>query len=618
MKKIISHHLGGTPEEKKKVTELLLSSQNLEQFPSDIALYENLEILDISNNKINDIPPQIGLLPKLKKVNASHNWLRDFPFCPNLEHLNLEDNQFTQVPEAIYRMPLVYLNLSNNQLSGFIPHFKIKEQLVTHLDLSSNALTTMHGFIHYYKKLRTLNLADNKIRLIPKGIQHAQKMEHLILRKNRIKKVSKEIGACESLNRLDLYDNHIQVLPPGIASVKSLHRLDLGRNKMKHFPYFLHQLPSLFNLNLNHNKLKEIIIGSPFKMLSDLDVSDNQISVLKVEEDALPNLRTLVISNNKIKELPPHLLRNLFRLDAFNNQLTSISDTEKNIFKNLEKLNLRNNRVADLQGDFPRLKTLHLGKNPCRLKLPDVVTFCPSLVELSGKASFDIRKVLHFLSECRSVGEIEGAERLELFQLSAKKLIDFSDKELYSALCLGQKRERLALAFIRQNKGVSLVKNRIVNARLFLLGAFHFNHAYFFDKLKKTGVNIVGSLDEKPTHFIMGSKISKYLFMDVLQYAEQEKVSFLEETIFFDKYLKDSVSYKTLLNTPEMQDNLARLLKNRDGQNQLLGLQMLLSIGLPKQGELKHIILEIFHAAISQEIKELAKDILVLNGIPLN
>ena len=242
------------------------------------------------------------------------------------------------------------------------------------------------------------------------------------------------------------------------------------------------------------------------------------------------------------------------------------------------------------------------------------MTFFPSLNNLLFKASFDKRRIWYFLLQCRIAGKLRTSERLNLFYLSTGTVRTFSDKELYSALTFGGKKRRLALASIRKNKGVSLVKNRFKNARLFVLGEFHFNHLCFIDKLKKMGVETIDSLKEKPTHIILGSNIPRNLFMEAMRYADREKVSFMEESYFFDKYLKDKDQYKALLNTPEMQDNLFRLLNNKEHHNILLGLQLLLPIGLPKQEKwLKRLVALALN--YPEDIKKYVEDIRMLNGV---
>lgn len=76
--------------------------------------------------------------------------------------------------------------------------------------------------------------------------------------------------------------------------------------------------PPLHKINLRENQLKGSIILGNYGLLTQLDVSNNQIELLDLS--ALDNLETLQCSNNKLIELTV-AGRGLLSLVAQNNRM---------------------------------------------------------------------------------------------------------------------------------------------------------------------------------------------------------------------------------------------------------------------------------------------------------
>ncbi len=94
-----------------EVVHLKLKRERLTEFPLEIIQFKNLEILDLSNNKLESIPKEISKLKKLKRVILSKNNLVDFPLV------------FLQMNE------LVYIDLWDNYIENLPAEIKQKENL---------------------------------------------------------------------------------------------------------------------------------------------------------------------------------------------------------------------------------------------------------------------------------------------------------------------------------------------------------------------------------------------------------------------------------------------------------------------------------------------------------
>lgn len=110
-----------TPE---KVYKLSLRKNKLEVFPEDILLLTNLRFLDLSRNKIIEIPPGINKLILLEELRLSRNKIEVIPKevmqLLNLRGLYLNQNYIAALPVEIGNLiKLETLDLWSNDLVGF-------------------------------------------------------------------------------------------------------------------------------------------------------------------------------------------------------------------------------------------------------------------------------------------------------------------------------------------------------------------------------------------------------------------------------------------------------------------------------------------------------------------
>lgn len=121
-------------------TRLDLSNQNLEQIPAYVFSLDNLEELNISNNKLTGaIPAEIRNIQKLKILNASNNQMTGVPAeigqLSNLEELNLSNNQLTGLPYELGNLKnLKTFNISGNNYSTLDLNI-IKENLPENVNI---------------------------------------------------------------------------------------------------------------------------------------------------------------------------------------------------------------------------------------------------------------------------------------------------------------------------------------------------------------------------------------------------------------------------------------------------------------------------------------------------
>jgi Leucine-rich repeat (LRR) protein len=161
----------------------------------------NLEILDLSHNKINSLNrSSFTGLSSLRALDLSHNKLTSFNCCmiPLLKVLNLAHNSFTHIhrDDFVFVLNLVKLVLDFNEL--------------TSESLSMDSFRRL-------SKLEILSLQNNKMRFLDeRHFQGLKRLDVLKLGSNLIEEV-KDVGIFSSeLTKLKLQNNQIKSLDPNL------------------------------------------------------------------------------------------------------------------------------------------------------------------------------------------------------------------------------------------------------------------------------------------------------------------------------------------------------------------------------------------------------------------
>ena len=93
----------------------------LSALPEDFDNLRNLVVVGLAFNNFETFPTQLYNLKKLQALDLSHNKLSSIPEgIGQLKHLRilyLQDNQISKLPVNFFRLPLVELDISGNQLS---------------------------------------------------------------------------------------------------------------------------------------------------------------------------------------------------------------------------------------------------------------------------------------------------------------------------------------------------------------------------------------------------------------------------------------------------------------------------------------------------------------------
>ncbi|XP_075156893.1 leucine-rich repeat-containing protein 57 [Haematobia irritans] len=220
------------------------------------------------------------------------------------------------------------LKISLQRLQELPPQLKNYPNVLKTLDLSQNRFERIPEDIGRFTLIKHFNMSGNKITEIPEVMGELIKLEVLILNDNMITKIPSSLSNCQNLKTVNLSHNQITEFPVMLCGIKHLDVLDLSRNKITTVPSEVGAL-----------------------RVTELNLNQNQISVLADEIAECPKLKTLRLEENCLQAsaFTPRILKeskicnlsvdgNLFnsrqfnQLDGYDNYMERYTEVKKKMY----------------------------------------------------------------------------------------------------------------------------------------------------------------------------------------------------------------------------------------------------------------------------------------------
>ncbi|KAK1364338.1 hypothetical protein POM88_039899 [Heracleum sosnowskyi] len=385
------------------------------EIPESFGHLTALTYLDLSSNQINGtVPKSFCKLYNLKVVDFSSNNftgnLEDLltgPFAL-MEELMIDENQISgSLPDITLLSRLIKLQVSYNQLNGYLPTVFEHHSDLQFLDLSNNHLRGSLPNFTGFSSLRLLDFSNNEFSGSLPDFTGCSALQVLRLGNNQITKwETHSTGLLSSLKELDLSMNSIHKwVPPfqlwelSLASCKlrpkfsdwirnqrHINHLDMSNSQISDtIPVWFSNLSSTVELlNLSCNKIRGKF-SFKFVHIEVIDLSSNNFNGPLPLFPAACSLINL--SHNKFSgTIIPFSVVQYFSLsfvDISHNQLFgALPDTWMH-FSNLIFLNLGHNRfssrVPASVGHLGSLQTLILRNNKLYGEIPASLRNCSDL-----------------------------------------------------------------------------------------------------------------------------------------------------------------------------------------------------------------------------------------------
>lgn len=213
----------------KKLTNLVsleLVGCELERIPSAVFSLNNLQELDLKENKLSTVE-EILSLQHCQRLVTLRLWHNKIAYIPDhisklhtLETMDMSWNKLRKLPSRLfYCTKLRHLDVSHNQLTSLPAEVSILQGL-QFFSAAFNSLETLPEELFSCKRLKTLVLGNNCLSYLSSRVSNLAQLVRLDIKGNRLESLPVEIGDCPLLSHSGLIveDNLLELLPSDVRN----------------------------------------------------------------------------------------------------------------------------------------------------------------------------------------------------------------------------------------------------------------------------------------------------------------------------------------------------------------------------------------------------------------
>lgn len=243
----------------------------------------------------------------LQLANRRLKEIRDLIFKHNLRNLTCVDlsrNRLSEIPPELLDWPCLHtLDISYNVLKA-IPELISELRLLEIVILSHNQLTVLPEQICDLRFIKILKLSGNRLISLPEEICKLKNCQELDVSVNELTSIPKEIVQMSSLLYLNIRRNNIHALPEDICQMKLTH-LDAACNLITTIPISFQSMASLQSLVLDNNPLSfprlPILRKGRVHLFRELEIQAERAQIKKEVMDDPRIMSPLKRSNSAIR-----------------------------------------------------------------------------------------------------------------------------------------------------------------------------------------------------------------------------------------------------------------------------------------------------------------------------
>ena len=383
-----------------------LKSNSLERVPIELFLLKNVNLIDLSENRLVSLPKGKVSGTDLRVWVELCGWE-----CRALKELRLSHNKLTQLPTSVWVLSeLERLIVTDNVLKTLLPDpdnnfstLRLSKKLAN-IDFSSNHLSKIEAFVAELP-LKTAYFNHNRLTYIPLALWQCQTLQELQVSHNNIRSLA--LSAEDLANKAkSLVDGsvHMEAVrrsthvtqPQARFRSQLSHNPPLNPEKSLDLDSTQHHLRAIDKVSSGEGDYIDVGSTQEYSKLAKLDLAFNKFETFPEELPCLaPSLTELIITRNPIREveirfLPPSLRKLKARecsIEKFGSilnggQLSAVMD--RCVYKdfqdqpcthrlhqrlqNLSTLSLRHNRLTHFQVFYhkiPKAGIPNFGEQEC-------------------------------------------------------------------------------------------------------------------------------------------------------------------------------------------------------------------------------------------------------------
>jgi len=244
----------------RQLQVLEINANLMSVLPAQISALETLHTLYLNNNRLCALPPEISKLTGLHTLDLHGNRIHEVPlelcFCTLLTDLNVSDNmlripfqriEHVSIPDLLAALRIMLVSQGRKEL-----------RMVQH-DINLLQSSAMEQAHRLSTVLTSLYLPYVEVGEVTDLMKDFAPLQLLCYSSCRIQSVSPAIGNLNTnLRFVDLRRNSISTLPSGFDGLANLATLLLDDNKVQVFPKSLLECRSLTHLSIRCNALEEV------------------------------------------------------------------------------------------------------------------------------------------------------------------------------------------------------------------------------------------------------------------------------------------------------------------------------------------------------------------------